>query len=74
MPKAAVQAAFDCKHVTPVDIDVDADVRIPDDVRGLGKCADCMEETNLIAISGVQPQSDGTLVLDSVFWMPIEGK
>jgi len=74
MPRVSLQAAFDCKHTTDVEVDVDADVEVPSQVRGLGKCADCMEETNLIAISGVQPRADGSLVVDSVFWMPIEGQ
>lgn len=74
MPRVSVQASFVCKHTTAVEVDVDSDVSLPDEVRGLGKCADCMEETNLIAISGVQPRADGSLMLDSVFWMPIEGQ
>jgi len=74
MARVSVQAVFDCKHTSSVRVSLDADVKVPDQVRGLGKCADCMEETNLIAISGVQPGPDGSLSLDSVFWMPIEGQ
>ena len=73
MAKTSVSALFDCKHSTPVEVDVDSDVEVPTEIRGLGKCSECMEESNLIAISGVQPRSNGSLVLDSVFWMPIEG-
>jgi len=67
-----VQTRFDCGHTTTVAVNVDEDVGIPPEVRGLGKCADCMDEDNLIAISGVQPQASGTLTLDSIFLMPVE--
>ncbi|HEV3311841.1 MAG TPA: hypothetical protein VG815_15125 [Chloroflexota bacterium] len=72
MPKVTVQTNFDCKHSAVVEVDLDDDVEVPAEVRGLGKCGDCMDETNLIAISGVQPQASGRLVLDSIFLMPIE--
>jgi hypothetical protein len=69
---AAVRARFDCSHTTVVEVHLDEDVEIPPEVRGLGKCQDCMEETELVAISGVQPLAGGRLVLDSIFLMPIE--
>jgi hypothetical protein len=72
MPTMSVNTTFDCKHTTAVDVDLDHDVFIPAEVHGLGKCQDCMEEDNLIAISGVQPTPSGSLVLDSIFLMPIE--
>lgn len=68
-----VQTSFACGHSTPVAVDIDGDVAVPSEVKGLGKCAGCMEETNLIAISGVQPGPDGDLALDSIFLMPVEG-
>lgn len=67
-----VQARFDCKHATEVPVQIDDDVEVPAEVRGLGKCRECMKETKLVAISGVQPQPGGRLVLDSIFWMPID--
>ncbi len=69
---ATVQTRFDCSHVTTVKVQLDDDVQVPEEVRGLGKCRACMEETNLIPITGVQPLPTGDLVLDSIFWMPIE--
>lgn len=72
MPRVSVQTRFDCKHTVEVQVRLDDDVGVPDEVRGLGKCADCMKEGRLIPISGVQPQSDGKLVVDSIFMMPIE--
>ena len=72
MPKMHVNTSFDCKHTTTVEVNLDHDVYIPAEVHGLGKCQDCMEEDNLIAIPGVQPTPTGTLVLDSIFFMPIE--
>ena len=68
----SVVTRFDCSHTTPVEVEVDSDVEVPSEVRGLGKCAECMEETNLIAISGLQPQPNGRLIVDSIFLMPIE--
>ena len=69
-----VHALFDCKHETDVDVSIDPDVRIPNAVRGLGQCPDCMGEQHLIAVSGVAPQAGGReLVLDSILMMPIEG-
>jgi hypothetical protein len=63
---------FQCKHVTDVDLQIDDDITVPGLVRGLGKCKDCMNADNLIPISGVEPQANGDLRLDSIFWMPIE--
>lgn len=67
-----VQTRFDCSHTTTVEVDIDDDVGVPNEVRGLGKCGACMEETNLVPISGVQPQPGGMLVLDSIFLMAVE--
>ena len=72
MPTMAVKTNFDCKHTTSVNVELDNDVYIPAEVHGLGKCPECMEEDNLVAISGVQPTASGTLVLDSIFLMPVE--
>lgn len=67
-----VQTRFDCTHTTSVEVQIDPEVGVPEEVRGLGKCCDCMEEAKLIPITGVQPQAGGRLVLDSIFWMPVE--
>jgi len=71
---ARVRTRFDCKHETDIDVAVDRDITIPDVVRGLGQCPDCMGEEHVIAVSGVAPQPGGQeLVLDSILMMPIEG-
>lgn len=72
MPSTPANTRFDCGHAVEVMVDIDSDVEVPAEVRGLGKCGDCMEEDNLVPISGVQPQANGRLVLDSIFLMPIE--
>lgn len=72
MPRTSVQTAFTCRHTAEVKVDIDDDVEVPDEVKGLGKCADCMNETNLMAIPGVQPQANGRLLLESIFLMPAE--
>lgn len=68
----SVQTRFDCSHTSVVDVQIDDDVNVPAEVRGLGKCEECMAESNLIPISGVQPLPTGDLVLDSIFLMPVE--
>lgn len=70
---AQVKAIFDrCKHERVVDIAVDEDVQIPALVRGLGRCPECMEEPNVIAVGGIAPQPGGKeVVLDSILMMPI---
>jgi hypothetical protein len=72
VPSTSVHTLFDCGHASDVSVDIDSDVEVPAEVRGLGKCGECMEEDNLVPISGVQPQANGRLVLDSIFLMPIE--
>ncbi|GEM_PF-3403230 len=72
MPKVTVPTHFDCSHTADVEVDIDADVQVPGEVRGLGKCGECMEEGHLIPISGVQPLPSGALQLDSIFLMPLE--
>lgn len=54
-----------------MDVQIDDDVQIPEQVRGLGKCPDCAGYERSIAISGVAPGPGGsTLVLDTVLMMP----
>lgn len=72
MAKVSVQTKFDCNHTELIKVNLDSDVAVPAEVRGLGKCTECMEETHLIPISGVQPDENGQLMLDSIFLMPIE--
>jgi hypothetical protein len=72
VPATPAQTRFDCGHAVEVMVDIDSDVEVPAEIRGLGKCGDCMEEDNLVPISGIQPQANGRLVLDSIFLMPIE--
>lgn len=71
---ARIHTVFDCKHEKDVDVSVDDDVIIPASVRGLGKCPECKSETRVIAVSGVAPQPGGTLIVDSILMMPIEGQ
>ena len=74
MPRRRVHTRFDCTHETDVDVSIEDDVEIPDSVRGLGQCPDCMGEPRVIAVAGVAPQTGGrTLILDSILMMPIEG-
>jgi hypothetical protein len=70
---AQVRTLFDgCKHVKVIDVDVDPDTEIPAQVRGLGLCPDCMEEENVVPVSGVAPKPGGKqVVLDSILMMPI---
>ena len=71
---ARVHTRFDCQHEAEVDVSIDDDITIPEVVRGLGQCPECMGERHLIAVSGVAPQPGGQqLVLDSILMMPIEG-
>jgi hypothetical protein len=68
---ARVHTVFDCKHERDVDVQIDDDVQIPEQVRGLGKCPDCAGYERSIAISGVAPGPGGsTLVLDTILMMP----
>jgi hypothetical protein len=70
---AQVKTLFDeCKHEKMIEVDVDPDTEIPEQVRGLGLCPDCMEEENIVPISGVAPKPGGKqVVLDSILMMPI---
>jgi hypothetical protein len=69
-----VHTRFDCKHEAEIEVSIDDDIRVPDVVRGLGQCPDCMGEEHVIAVSGVAPQAGGqALVLDSILMMPVEG-
>lgn len=72
MARAPVQTRFDCGHVLEVRVRLDDDVTVPEQVRGLGKCGDCMKEDKLMPIPGIAPKANGDLVLDSVFMMPID--
>ncbi len=69
-----VHTLFDCKHKKDIDVSIDDDVVVPDTVRGVGKCPDCMEEDKVIAISGVAPGPGGrVLTLDSIMMIAVEG-
>ena len=69
---ARVHVVFDCKHEKDVDVSIDHDIQVPNQVRGLGKCPECMGYENAIAVSGVAPQPGGNaLVLDSIQMMPM---
>jgi hypothetical protein len=69
-----VHTVFDCKHEHEFDVRVDDDVVVPPSVRGLGKCPDCTGLENLVPVSGVAPQAGGgTLVLDSILMIPVDG-
>lgn len=67
----SVHAVFDCKHEKDFDVQIDDDVSVPDSVRGLGKCPDCTGEENVIPVSGVAPQADGRVIVDSILMIPI---
>lgn len=68
-----VHTEFDCGHTHEIDVDIDEDVRVPEQVRGLGKCPDCMTEEKIVPISGVAPGPGGRdLVLDSILMIPIQ--
>lgn len=69
---ARVHTVFDCGHDMDVDVDVDDGVRIPESVRGLGKCPDCSGKTNLIPVSGIAPGAGGKDVeLDTILMLEI---
>jgi hypothetical protein len=69
---AIVHAKFDCSHEVDVDVSIDEDVEVPPIVRGLGKCADCSGEENLVPVSGVAPQPGGDhLIVDSIMLIPV---
>jgi len=70
---AQVRTVFDeCKHEKLIDVSVDSDTEIPERVRGLGLCPDCMEEENVVPVSGIAPKPGGKeVVLDSILMMPI---
>lgn len=66
-----VHTVFDCKHEHDIDVRIEDDVRIPSQVRGLGKCPDCQGAEGMIPITGVAPGPGGKeLVLDSILMMP----
>lgn len=66
-----VATIFACKHEILIEVDVDDEVRIPETVRGVGKCPACRGETNMIAVSGLAPMAGGKdVVLDSIMMMP----
>lgn len=70
--KARVHTTFDCKHDQEIEVSIDDDVVVPETVRGLGKCPDCLGGGKLVPISGVAPQPGGRdLMLDSIMMMPI---
>lgn len=69
-----VNTLFDCKHETIIDVNIDDDVVVPHQVRGLGQCPECIGENNAMPVSGVAPQPGGReLVLDSIMLIPIGG-
>ena len=71
---ASVHTLFDCKHETEIKVQIDSDVEIPDQVRGLGKCPDCLGQPKLWPVPGVAPQPGGQkLVVDSIMLIPVEG-
>jgi hypothetical protein len=71
MPKKQVHTVFDCRHETEISVRVDNDVAIPETVRGLGQCPDCMGENNLFAVPGIAPQPGGRVALDSILMIPV---
>lgn len=69
---ALVHTTFDCKHDLDIEVNIDDDVEIPAQVRGLGKCPRCTGEENAVPVSGVAPGPGGRrLVLDSIMMMPV---
>ena len=71
---ARVNTLFDCKHETMIEVQIDDDIVVPSQVRGLGQCPDCMgeESETAVPVSGVAPQPGGKeLVLDSIMLIPI---
>lgn len=67
-----VHTIFDCKHEKDIEVDIDNDVEVPAEVRGLGKCPDCAGQPHAVPVSGVAPGPGGqTLVLDSILMIPI---
>ena len=69
---ATVNTLFDCKHETVIEVQIDDDVIVPAQVRGLGQCPLCMGEESAVPVSGVAPQPGGKeLVLDSIMLIPI---
>lgn len=68
----SVNTLFDCKHETIVEVQIDDDVIVPAQVRGLGQCPECMGELGAVPVSGVAPQPGGkVLVLDSIMMIPV---
>ena len=66
-----VHARFDCTHEVNLDVSIDDDVEVPPVVRGLGQCAECSGEENLVPVSGVAPQAGGEkLIVDSIMLIP----
>lgn len=66
-----VHTRFDCSHEVDVDVAVDDDIEVPEMVRGLGQCAACSGEENLVPVSGVAPQAGGQkLIVDSIMLIP----
>lgn len=66
-----VHTVFDCKHETDLEVSIDEDVEIPSSVRGLGKCPQCVGGGHLVPVSGVAPQPDGRVIVDSIMLIPI---
>jgi len=67
-----IHADFDCKHDADVKVSLDDNVEIPANVRGVGKCPECMEEEHIMGIPGVSPKAGGEgMVLDNVMMIPI---
>jgi hypothetical protein len=67
-----VHTVFDCRHEEDIDIRIDEHVRIPEQVRGLGKCPACQGKEGMVPVTGVAPGPGGSeLVLDSILMMPV---
>ncbi len=67
-----VNTLFDCKHETVVEVQIDDDVVVPAQVRGLGQCPECSGDLSAVPVSGVAPQPGGKqLVLDSIMLIPV---
>lgn len=68
---ADILVRFDCKHEQRFEVPIEADVRIPDHARGLGKCPECRGGGDWYPVAGVAPGERGDdLVVDSIMIMP----
>lgn len=66
-----VQTVFDCRHERELSVQIENDVVIPDQVRGIGKCPQCRGGGEYYNVAGIAPQSGGKeLVLDTIMIMP----